>query len=276
MSLIGGYYVADLTGSGTFVAVGVGFVIFTVVFGANALGLRVSSGFQLALSAVLVGVITVAVAVALPSRATHNWTPFAPHGWWAIGTAANILMWLFFGWEAMAQLAGDFRDPRRELPRAMALAFVIVAVLYVALAVATISVTGGSGSRVPLADLIAVGFGRAGRDATAVLAVALTMGTLQRLHRGLGKARRVARAARRIAALDWRRRRPQRPAPAAGRAGGDDRDPPRRPRCRRHLRDGARARDVGLLHPRVRARARVGSAESRAGRYAQPRSSRSP
>jgi hypothetical protein len=45
--LIGGYYVADLTGSGTSVAVGVGFVIFIAVFGANALGLRVSSGFQL-------------------------------------------------------------------------------------------------------------------------------------------------------------------------------------------------------------------------------------
>ena len=38
--------------------------------------------------------------------------------------------------------------------------------------------TADTGSRVPLADLIAVGFGRAGRDATAVLAVALTMGTM--------------------------------------------------------------------------------------------------
>src|SRR4029077_2516702 len=123
VSLIGGYYVADLTGSGTPVAVGVAFVIVAVVFGANALGLRVSSGFQLALSAVLVGVVTVAVSVALPSRATHNWTPFAPHGWWAIGAAANILMWLFFGWEAMAQLAGEFRDPGRDLPRARAPAF---------------------------------------------------------------------------------------------------------------------------------------------------------
>jgi amino acid efflux transporter len=60
----------------------------------------------------------------------------------------------------------------------MALAFAIVAVLYVALAVATIAVTAGHGSRVPLADLLAVGFGRGGRDATAVLAVALTMGTM--------------------------------------------------------------------------------------------------
>jgi len=127
---------------------------------------------------VLVVVIATAVGVALPSRAANNWTPFAPHGWWAVGDAANILMWLFIGWEAMAQLAGEFRRPRRDLPRAMALAFGVVAFLYVGLAVATIAVTGGGGSKVPLADLVAVGFGRAGRDATAVLAVALTMGTM--------------------------------------------------------------------------------------------------
>jgi amino acid efflux transporter len=177
VALIGGYYVADLTDSGTAVAVIVGLAMYGTVLLANAIGLRVSSGFQLALSAVLVGVVAVAVAVALPTRSTHNWTPFAPHGWWAVGTAANILMWLFIGWEAMAQLAGDFRNPARDLPRAMALAFVVITVLYGALAVATVVVTAG-GSRVPLADLIAVGFGRAGRDATAVLAVALTMGTM--------------------------------------------------------------------------------------------------
>src|SRR6185436_457851 len=148
------------------------------VLAANAVGLRVSSGFQLALSAVLVLVVAVAVAAALPAHATKHWTPFAPHGWWAAGTAANILVWLFIGWEAMAQLAGDFRDPRRDLPRAVALSFAVIAVLYAGLAVATVVVTTGSGSRVPLSDLISVGFGRAGRDVTAALAVALTMGTM--------------------------------------------------------------------------------------------------
>src|ERR1041385_2694246 len=44
VSLIGGYYVADLTGSGTSVAVGVGLAMFAVVLAANAFGLRVSSG----------------------------------------------------------------------------------------------------------------------------------------------------------------------------------------------------------------------------------------
>jgi amino acid efflux transporter len=178
VSLIGGYYVADLTGSGTQVAVAVGLAMFGVVLAANAFGVRVSSALQLGLATVLVAVIALAVGVALPAHAGDNWTRFAPHGWWAVGSAANILIWLFVGWEAVAQLAGDFRDPRRDLPRAIALAFAVVTALYLGLAVATIAVTAGTHSRVPLADLISVGFGRAGRDATAVLAVALTMGTM--------------------------------------------------------------------------------------------------
>ena len=178
VSLIGGYYVAALTGSGTTVAALVGLAMFVVVVLANGLGLRVSSSFQLGLSSVLIVVMAVAISVALPSRGGHNWTPFAPHGWWAVGTAANILVWLFLGWEAGAQLAGEFRTPAVELPRAIALAFGVVTVLYIGLAVATIGVTVGTDSRVPLADLVSVGFGRAGRDATAVLAVALTMGTM--------------------------------------------------------------------------------------------------
>src|SRR5439155_4335618 len=97
----------------------------------------------------LVAVIAVAVGVALPSRAGDNWRPFAPHGWWAVGSAANILMWLFIGWEAMAQLAGEFRNPANDLPRAMALAFGVIATLYVGLAVATITVNGDRGLEGP-------------------------------------------------------------------------------------------------------------------------------
>jgi amino acid efflux transporter len=214
VALIGGYYVADLTDSGTGVAVIVAFAMYAVVLGANAAGLRLSSSFQLILSAVLVGVVAVAVAVALPTRATDNWSPFAPHGWWAIGTAANILIWLFIGWEAMAQLAGEFRDPARDLPRAMALAFVVITTLYVALAVATIVTASTRDSRVPLADLIAVGFGSAGRHATAVLAVALTMGTMN-IYTGAAAKLAAALAAERALPV-WL-------------AGDADRSIPRRP-----------------------------------------------
>jgi amino acid efflux transporter len=179
VALIGGYYVADLVGSGsTSVAVGAAIAMFAVVLLSNALGLRLSSAFQLGLSTLLVVVLAVAIGVALPTHGGDNWTPFAPYGWLAVGTAANILVWLFVGWEAVAQLAGEFRRPAIDLPRAMAVAFAVVTILYISLAVATIGVTGHLQSRVPLADLIAVGFGHAGRVATALLAVALTMGTM--------------------------------------------------------------------------------------------------
>src|SRR5262249_56295488 len=111
VALIGGYYVADLTRSGSAVAVGAGLAMYWAVLGANCVGLRVSSGFQLVLSALLVAVVALAVSVALPGHATENWTPFAPHGWWAVGTAATILVWLFIGWEARAQLRRAFRGP---------------------------------------------------------------------------------------------------------------------------------------------------------------------
>ncbi len=214
VSLIGGFYVADLTGSGTTVAAIVGLAMFAAVLTANLFGLRVSSGFQLALSSVLIVVMAIAISVALPSHGGDHWTPFAPHGWWAVGTAANILVWLFVGWEAVAQLAGEFGNPEVELPRAIGLAFAVVSVLYVGLAVATIGVTAGTDSKVPLADLISVGFGRAGRDATAVLAVALTMGTMNVYVGGAAKlaaSLSVAGALPRWLGADAQRSVPRRP-----------------------------------------------------------------
>lgn len=191
VSLIGGLYVTALIGGGTSTAALVGLAMFAACLLANALGVRVSTAVQMALSTLLVVVLTVAVAVALPTRGGEHWTPFAPHGWWAVGTAASLLIWQFVGWEAVAQLAGEFREPSRDLPRAAALAFAIVTVLYISLAVATVGVSGGSHSSVPLADLVSVGFGRAGRDATAGLALALTMGTMNVY---LGSAARLAGA----------------------------------------------------------------------------------
>jgi amino acid efflux transporter len=213
VALVGGFYVADLTGSGTAVAVVAAATMYALVLAANAFGVRVSSGVQLALSAVLVVVIAFAVAVALPSRADDGWAPFAPHGWWSVGTAASILVWLFIGWEAMAQLVGDFRDPRRDLPRAVALAFAVIAVLYVGLAVATVTVGAAAESTVPLADLLEVGLGEAGRHGTAVLAVVLTMGTMN-VYMG-GAAKLAAALAHERAVPRW--------------LGGDAGDVPRRP-----------------------------------------------
>jgi amino acid efflux transporter len=179
VALIGGYYVAELLDAGrTGAVVGAAGMIATVAT-ANAFGLHATARLQLALAGLLAALLLVAVITALPHNDPGNWTPFAPHGWGAVGTAASLLMLSFIGWEAVSHLAGDLPDPARQLPRAIFAALGIVVVLYLGLATASIGVLGTAApSNVPLADLMAAGLGAPGRTVTAALAVLLTMGAM--------------------------------------------------------------------------------------------------
>jgi amino acid efflux transporter len=161
--------------------------MMATVVGANARGVRVTATVQLGLAAALAGLLLVAVITALPSAHAGNWTPFAPHGWLAIGSAANLLMLSLVGWEAVSHLAGDLADPGRDLPRAMLAAFAVVVVLYLGLAVTTVAVLGATGSNVPLADLMQRGLGEPGRVATAAVAVLLTTGAMNAYVAGAGR-----------------------------------------------------------------------------------------
>jgi amino acid efflux transporter len=179
VALIGGFYVAELLGAGRGTAVAGAAAMMAAVMAANAVGLRTTARLQLALTGLLAALLLVAVVTAMPESRAENWAPFAPHGWSAIGTAASLLMLSFIGWEAVSHLAGDLKDPARQLPRAIFAALAIVVVLYLGLAVATVGVLGTAApSEVPLADLMAAGLGAPGRTATAGLAVLLTMGTM--------------------------------------------------------------------------------------------------
>jgi amino acid efflux transporter len=179
VALAGGYYVAELLGTGRDGAVVAAAGMMGIVAVANSIGLHVTARLQLGLAGLLAALLLVAVVTALPESRAENWTPFAPHGWGAVGTAASLLMLSFIGWEAVSHLAGELRDPARQLPRAIFFALAVVIVLYLGLAVATVGVLGTeSPSNVPLADLMGAGLGEAGRTGTAALATLLTMGTM--------------------------------------------------------------------------------------------------
>jgi amino acid efflux transporter len=91
-----------------------------------------------------------------------------------------VLVWGFAGWEAVSSLSGEYRDPRRDVPRAAAIAVVVVGALYLAIAATSVLVLGPAlaGSSAPLADLLAVGVGGPVRAITAVVAVLLTVGAV--------------------------------------------------------------------------------------------------
>ena len=185
-SLMAGGYVADAFGGGGRVAVGVAAGLIAGVGLMNAAGLRLSGRVQLVLTGTLAALMLLTVVAALPHVDLTNLHPFAPHGWSAVGSAAALLVWGFAGWEAVASLAGDYRRPGRDVPRATAGALAVVGILYLALAATSLLVLGPStgSSEAPLSDLLASGLGGGVRAITAVVAVMLTVGAMNAYYAG--------------------------------------------------------------------------------------------
>ena len=175
--LIGAGYVTELTGGGQVARAAIAALLLLVVLALATGGLRASAAVQLVLVGLLIGVVAVAVAGSAGSARAANWTPFAPHGWPAIGHAAATLLLSFVGWEAVAPLTSQFADPSRQLARVVAMALAVTSALYLGLAFVTIGVLGpGAATMVPLAGLLQRAIGPAGTAVAAVAAVVLTLG----------------------------------------------------------------------------------------------------
>ncbi|KQR52010.1 amino acid permease-associated protein [Leifsonia sp. Leaf336] len=144
----------------------------------TAFGVRFAASVQLVLSGALVAVLVFVLAAAAPHGRAENLEPLLPHGWAGVGLAMSLYIWAFAGWEAVAGIGGEFRNPRRDIPRATALALVIVSVAYLAIQTVTVTVLGGaaSTSAVPLLDLVDAATGSGGGVVVAVIAAIVVTG----------------------------------------------------------------------------------------------------
>ena len=82
----------------------------------------------------IVGVITV---MKDPSR-LENFTPFMPEGWSQLLVTMGFTYVAFEGYEVIAQAGDEAIEPRKNLPKAMLYSVVIVTVLYILVAFATV------------------------------------------------------------------------------------------------------------------------------------------
>jgi amino acid efflux transporter len=184
-----GAYVASAVGGGTTTVLLTTAGLIAAVTVMNALGLHVSGRVQLAIAAALATLLLVATLTALPHARLSNLEPFAPHGWTAIAPAAAVLVWGFAGWEAVSSLAGEFRRPARDVPRATMIALAVVGVLYLGVATASLATLGPATAttEAPLAELLANGFGGEVRLVTAAVALLLTLGAMNAYFAGAAK-----------------------------------------------------------------------------------------
>jgi amino acid efflux transporter len=188
MGLFAGDYVEAAVGGGTATRLGSALLIVAVAAAANARGVRISGGMQVALTALLVGGLLVVLALVAPALELERLTPVAPNGWGAVAPAALVLVWLLTGWEVMAHLTGRFSDARRDVPRATATTLVVVAGLSGGITLALVTVPGvDAGGGAPVTQLLATVIGGAAGTAAAALAVVVTLGNTNTYLAGLAE-----------------------------------------------------------------------------------------
>ncbi|MDA8193818.1 MAG: APC family permease [Thermaerobacter sp.] len=143
----------------------------------NVRGVQVAGWMQVAWLALIVLLVVTAIVGAVPYVRAAAFHPSFPDGWLSVGSSAVIIFWSFVGWEMVAHLAEEFRDPRRDLPRTFILAQTVVGVLYTALAVVTVGTGAYRHARglAPLSRLVGLGFGGAGAAVTRVVALLVTV-----------------------------------------------------------------------------------------------------
>jgi amino acid efflux transporter len=178
--LTGGYYLANAL----HVSQGWDYLFAAAILAAaiiaNLAGAKVSSKVQVALAVSVGAVLLVASIAAIPDMRLSRLAPFAPHGIRGVGSAVVVLFYAFAGWEAIAHLVGEFRDPQRDARRATTTTLVIVSVLYLFIAIAVV-LTGTWGSdakdHVAIGGLLQDGLGASASVAAAIAALVISLGT---------------------------------------------------------------------------------------------------
>jgi amino acid efflux transporter len=182
-----GAYVADACGGGRTTTLVTAGLVILLVAALNWLGIRLSARVQLGLALVIAIVLAVTVALSLPHAHTTNLHPFATHGAHGVAAAVAALVWAFAGWEIMASVSGEYADPARDIPRAATFTLVLVAVLYLGIAYATVAVLGGAPGSAPLSSLLVLSLGGAARPVMTIVAVLLTVGTMNSYFAGAAR-----------------------------------------------------------------------------------------
>ena len=180
VAILGSTYVVSIFGGDRWVVVVVAVLLLIPPFVSNAGGVRVSGSVQLVLSGVLVVIVVVVVTIAAPASDAANFRPFLPNGWVGVGAAISLFVWAFAGWEAVTHIAAEFKNPRRTIPAATAIAIVAVGGAYIALQVVTVAVLGdrAGDTDVPLVELVATSAPGIGPALVAGVAAVLALGVL--------------------------------------------------------------------------------------------------
>jgi APA family basic amino acid/polyamine antiporter len=169
--------------------------VLTIV---NCFGVRAGSNVQGALMILKIGAIAVLVAVGLilakPAAVATTGLldrPMSIDLITAIGAAMTPVLFAYGGWQTTSFMAGEMRDSRRDLPRALIIGVLGVVVLYVSVTYADLRTLGATGLAATTTPASAVMRAALGESGARFIAVGIAISTLGFLSQGMLTAPRV-------------------------------------------------------------------------------------
>ncbi|MDQ6829494.1 MAG: amino acid permease [Gemmatimonadota bacterium] len=122
-------------------------VTIAVIAIINILGVRIISALinvtTVAKFGAILFILVAAIAIGLPRTGGGHFTPVAPAGSFSVGAfglALVSVLWVYDGWGDLTFAAGEVKDPRRNLPRALIMGTCAVMAIYLAANIAYLAV----------------------------------------------------------------------------------------------------------------------------------------
>lgn len=109
--------------------IAVGMVLFFTIL--NIIGTKESTLFQTIMVIGLISILIIYIFFGFNHVDVHKYVPFMPNGWNSVFTVMGIIFISYGGLTKVASIAGEVKNPKRNLPTGMISAFIVTTVLYV-------------------------------------------------------------------------------------------------------------------------------------------------
>jgi APA family basic amino acid/polyamine antiporter len=142
------------------------FGVLTLFWLLNLLGVSLVARSQALMVFILLTTCLALVVAAIPHGEAAHFEPFLSHGWAGVLAAVPLMVSLFLGIETATEVGEEVRDGRRTIPLGIGLSILLTAAIYLAVAIAALSVLGAArlgASEAPLLDLANASLGGLGR-----------------------------------------------------------------------------------------------------------------
>ena len=168
--------------------IAVGFCVFFTIL--NLMSVKLTGKFQIVFVIGLIVLISLYIFGGSLSLDVHRYTPFMPYGRRALFAATGIVFISFGGLTKVASIAEEVRNPVKNIPYGMIMAFCVVLLLYGLTIFVTVGLLDGHELSHSLTPLSTGGYKILGKSGSIIMALAAILAFVSTANAGILSASR--------------------------------------------------------------------------------------